>query len=103
APLDVAQVGAAVVAMRLEPEAIKLQVDLDPVAPLREELEQRVVARDLDAVRVEQDADDVAVDGRGEDLAKLGVNGRLAAADHQDVDAPVLALEAPVEVRDDAL
>ena len=61
--LHLAQVLAAVVEVRLELEAVELEVDLDPVAQPCERGEEPVVARDPDAVRVEQHAGDLALDG----------------------------------------
>ena len=48
--LDPPQVGAAVVAVGLQAEAVELQVDLDALAVRLQEGEQAVVLGDLDAV-----------------------------------------------------
>ncbi len=97
--LDVAQVLAAVVEVRVELEAVELEVDLDAATQPSQGRHEPVVLGDPDAVRVEDDPRDVALRGRLDDLEDLGVDRRLAARQHQDVDPAALALDRRVERR----
>ena len=81
--LERAQVGAAVVAGGVGAQAVVLQVDLDPLAVPGEQGEQRVVAGDPDAVGVHQDPDDGPRGELVEQLGEVGVERRLAAAEHE--------------------
>ena len=97
---DAAEVGIAVVAMRFQPETVELKIDFDALAVLGKEVEQRIVAGDLDAIRVDQNTDDVPLHDRGQELPQLRMDRRLAPADHQDIDLAVLAQEALINIRE---
>ena len=83
--------------MRFQLEPIELEVDLDPSAESCKAGQEPVVARDPDAIRVEDDPRDLALGRRIDDLEDLRVDGRLAAAEHQDVHPPALAHDRRVE------
>src|SRR5260370_23374292 len=89
--------------MGLRLEAVELEVDLDPVAVPFQELQQLVRAGDLDAVRVDENPDDVPLHHPLEQREQLGMHRRLTARDHQDVEPPALPLEPPVDVLEHAL
>src|SRR5205809_1726566 len=76
---------------RFRLEAVELQIDLDAVVVTGEEVKQLVAARDLDAVRVDEDADDVPLEHALQQLEQPGVHRGLAPADHQHVQPAVLA------------
>ena len=97
--LERAQVAAAVVPARVGRRPVVLQVDLDPLAVLGEQVQQRVVAGDAHPVGVDQDADDVARGHLAQQLRQLRVERRLAAGEHQHVDAAVLPGQPGVEAR----
>ena len=99
--LHLAEVLAPVVEVGLELEPVELQVDLDPIAQPRQFGQELVVARDPDAIRVEDHARDVPL-GRGrDDLGDLGMHRRLPAGQHQRVDPAALALDRGVERPED--
>ncbi|GAA3122168.1 hypothetical protein GCM10020001_048200 [Nonomuraea salmonea] len=106
--LDPRQVAAAMVPGRLGRRAVVLEVDLHPFPVLGEQVEQGVVLGDEHAVGVDEDAGDRAGGQLGEQGLELGVQRGLAAAEHEDVELAVLALEPLVDVgehvrdRDDA-
>jgi hypothetical protein len=83
----------------LDPEAVELQVDLDALAVALQVGEQLVVLGDLDAVGIEQDAADLPLQHGVEQRPELRVDGRLAARQHQHVQAPVLTRQPRVEAR----
>src|SRR5438034_7124405 len=89
--------------MRLRLEAVELEVDLDPVAVPFQELQQLVRAGDLDAVRVDENPDDVPLHHPLEQREQLRMHCRLTARDHQDVEPPALPLEPPVDVLEHSL
>ena len=60
-------------------------------------VEEPVVLRDADAVRVEQHAGHAPLDGGLDDLDDLRVHRRLAAGEHEHVDLAALALDRGVE------
>src|SRR5437762_4677160 len=89
--------------MRLRLEAVELEVDLAPVAVPFQERQQLVRAGDLDAVRVDENPDDVPLHHLLEQREQLRMHRRLTARDHQDVEPPALPLEPPVDVLEHAL
>ena len=99
--MDAPQIRAPVVAVRLAPEAVELQVHLDALPVLFEKRHQRRVLRDPDAVRVDEHADDVAGERALDDGLELRVDRRLAAAEHEHVQPTVLARQPLVEVGED--
>ena len=99
--LHLPQVLAAVEQVRLELEAVELEVDLDAVAKPMQGVEEPVVLRDADAIRVEQHARHAPLDGGLDDLDDLRVHRRLAAGEHQHVDLAALALDRGVERAED--
>ena len=99
--LDGAQVLAAVPEVRRLAEAVELEVDLDPVAELRELGEEAVVAGDTDAVRVEDDPRDVALGRRPDDLERSpgGLSARRPTASGRRPCPPSRAIAASSERR----
>src|SRR5579862_858654 len=96
-----AQVGAAQIALRIFTLAVVLQVDLDAVAVRGDEIEEGILVCQADAVGI----DDHARDGEGAErldrFANLRMHRRLAAAEHDDVEPAVLALDGGPDGVDD--
>ena len=70
--------------------AVVLQVHLDAFAVFGQQVEQCVIRCDPDPVGVDQDPGDRSSDQLGQQLAEARVQGRLAAAEHEHVEAAVL-------------
>lgn len=96
--LEAPDVGTAVERRRLGGLPVVLQIDLDPLAVLREQCHQVVVLGDRESVGVEQDAYDRPRDQRVEQLGELRIERRLTARQHHDVEATVLPREPGVDV-----
>ena len=88
--LEAADVRAPVVDRRLGRLSVVLQVDLHPLPVPRQQVQQRVVARDRQPVGVHQHAHHRPRGDRVEQLAQPRVERRLTAGEHQDVEATVL-------------
>jgi hypothetical protein len=73
--------------------AVVLQVDLDALAQPRKEIEECIFICQAHAVGIEQDSRDWKLAEPLDQFANLRMHGRLAAREHHDVEAPVLALE----------
>ena len=95
--LEPADVRAAVVRRRLGALAVVLQVHLHPLAVLLERRDERVVLCDAQAVRVQQDAHHGARNEVLQQLLEPRVQGRLAAGEHEHVDAVVLPRQPRVD------
>ncbi|MBB4934647.1 hypothetical protein F4561_005467 [Lipingzhangella halophila] len=99
--LEPPQVATAVVAGGLGAHAVELQVDLDAFPVPGEFRQQCVVARHQHPVGVDQDARDRSRHQLGEEVVEARVQGRLATAEHEDVDPAVLPLQALVHAGQD--
>ena len=94
--LETTDVGAAVVLGGLRALPVVLEVHLHALAMALERRDELVVLRDAQPVRVQQDPHDGAGHEMLEQLLEPRVQRRLAAAQHQDVEPAVLALEAGI-------
>ena len=92
------QVASAMVAMSRQRQPVVLQVHLDAFAVLRQQVEQGVVGCDTNTVAVDQDSRDRPCGEFVEQLGQLRMQRRLAAAEHQHVDAAVLTREPLIHV-----
>ena len=84
--------------VRLEAKSVELKVGLDARVVLLEKGEEPVVAGDLNPVGIDDDSLNVALEELLDERHQLGMDRRLAAAEHEDVEPPVLAREARVDV-----
>ena len=99
--LETTDVRAPVVHRGLCREPVVLQVHLDAFAVAAQQVEKLVVLRERQSVGVDHHPHDRTLYDRLEQGRQLRVQGRLAAAEHQHVQATVLALEPGVDGRED--
>ena len=79
-------------------EAIELQIDLEPMAPLGQMLDEGGVVRDSDTVGVDHHHVDRLLAGVVDDRGDIGMDGRLAAGELQDF-RPAFNRHEPIDRR----
>ena len=101
--LEAGQIRTAVVDRRSRRRPVVLEINLDPLTVPGQQRQQLVIPSQRQSVGVDHDPHDGAGHDLLDDPLEVGMEGGLAAREHEDVEATVLAGQLGIDVRQHSL